>query len=218
MISKRSVKIGQNYGKTRLPCNQIVASLNQTYTSNSFLTSAAWPFATRTVRPCRFVSCNIRDPFFPEIVVKHLNSCFCKMLAILAAVKTKKEGNRWWAAPLLDGKWHYRPTLQRLLPQFPGDLLSESCDMQNRSTILILLFTATLAVGALTLWRSVNDNEAVERFRSLSIRTVYDLKHSVPSVIDPTSLVYGGISLFAIIIIVLVLRAALRARSRPRNG
>jgi len=90
--------------------------------------------------------------------------------------------------------------------------------MQNRSTILILLFTATLAVGALTLWRSVNDNEAVERFRSLSIRTVYDLKHSVPSVIDPTSLVYGGISLFAIIIIVLVLRAALRARSRPRNG
>jgi hypothetical protein len=99
------------------------------------------------------------------------------------------------------------------------DNVSESCDMQNRSTILILLFTTTLAVGALALWHSSNDNEAVERFRSLfSTSTVYDLKHSVPSVIDLSSLAYGGISLFAIIMIVLVLRAARRAASRdPRN-
>jgi hypothetical protein len=100
------------------------------------------------------------------------------------------------------------------------DNVSESCDMQNRSTILLLLFTVTLAVGALTLWQSSNDNEAVERFRSLfSTSTVYDLKYSLPSVTDQASLLYGGISLFAIIVIVLVLRAARRDTSRrPRNG
>jgi uncharacterized membrane protein YidH (DUF202 family) len=100
------------------------------------------------------------------------------------------------------------------------DNVSESCHMQNRSTILILLFTVTLAVGALALWHSSNDNEAVERFRSLfSTSTVYDLKHSLPSVTDRASLLYGGISLFAIIVIVLVLRAARRDTSRgPRNG
>jgi hypothetical protein len=108
------------------------------------------------------------------------------------------------------------------------DNLSESCDMHNRSTILILLFTVTLAVGALT-WHSSDDNEAVERFRSLfSTSTVYELKHSMPSVIEPSSLVsvidlsslvYGGVSLFAIIMIVLVLKAVRRNSSRgPRNG
>jgi hypothetical protein len=99
------------------------------------------------------------------------------------------------------------------------DNVSESCHMQNRSTILILLFTVTLAVGALALWHSSNDNEAVERFRSLfSTSTVDDLKHSLPPVTDRASLLYGGISLFAIIVIVLVLRAARRDSSRPRNG
>jgi hypothetical protein len=99
------------------------------------------------------------------------------------------------------------------------DNVSESCDMQNRSTILLLLFTVTLAVGALTLWQSSNDNEAVERFRSLfSTSAVYDLQNSLPSVTDQASLLYGGISLFAIIVIVLVLRAARRDSSRPRNG
>jgi hypothetical protein len=108
------------------------------------------------------------------------------------------------------------------------DHVSESCDMQNRSTILILLFAVTIAVGALT-WHASDDNEAVERFRSLfSTSTVYELKHSMPSVVDPSSLVsvidlsslvYGGISLFAIIVIILVLRAARRDSSRgPRNG
>jgi len=109
-----------------------------------------------------------------------------------------------------------------------NDLLSESCDMQNRSKFfLILLFTVTLAVGALT-WHGSDDNEAVEQFRSLfSTRTVYQLKHSMlppidpsslVSVIDLSSLVYGGISSFAIILIVVVIRAARRAASRdPTN-
>jgi ABC-type phosphate transport system permease subunit len=100
------------------------------------------------------------------------------------------------------------------------DNVSESCDMQNRSTILLLLFTVTLAVGALTLWQSSNDNEAVERFRSLfSTSAVYDLQHSLPSVTDQASLLYGGIALLAIIVIVLALRAAWRDSSRsPKNG
>jgi len=100
--------------------------------------------------------------------------------------------------------------------------------MQNRSTILILLFTVTLAVGALTFLHSSNDNEVLERFRSFfSTSTLYDLKYSLLSVVDYSllsvvdrgNLLYGGISLFAIIMIVLVLRAARRAASRdPRNG
>ena len=91
----------------------------------------------------------------------------------------------------------------------------------------MLLFTVTIAVGALT-WRASDDNEAVERFRSLfSTSTVYELKHSMPSVINPSSLisvidlstlVYGGISSFAIILIVLVIRAARRAASRDPTG
>ena len=100
------------------------------------------------------------------------------------------------------------------------DNVSESCDMQNRSTILLLLFTVTLAVGALTLWQSSNDNEAVERFRSLfSTSAVYDLQNSLPSVTDQASLLYGGIALLAIIFIVLALRTAWRDSSRsPKNG
>ena len=99
--------------------------------------------------------------------------------------------------------------------------------MQNRSKFLMLLFTINIAVGALT-WHASDDNEAVERFRSLfSTSTVYELKHSIPPVIDPSSLVsvidlsslvYGAISSFAIILIVLVITAARRAASRnPRN-
>ena len=100
------------------------------------------------------------------------------------------------------------------------DNVSESCDMQNRSTILTLRFTVTLAVGALALLHSSNDNEAVERFRSLfSTSTVYNLKNSLPSVTDQASLLYGGIALLAIIVIVLALRAAWRDSSRsPKNG
>ena len=97
--------------------------------------------------------------------------------------------------------------------------------MQNRYKFLMLLFTVTIAVGALT-WHASDDNEAVERFRSLfSTSTVYELKHSIPSVINPSSLVvdlsslvYGGISSLAIILIVLVIRAARRAASRDPTG
>ena len=88
--------------------------------------------------------------------------------------------------------------------------------MRNRSKILILLFTATLAVGMLTLWHSGNDSSAVEEFKSLfSSTTLYDLKQSLPSVTDRASLWYGGISVFSVIVILLVLRAARRNGSRP---
>ena len=95
--------------------------------------------------------------------------------------------------------------------------------MPNRYKILILLFTATLTVGTLTLWHSSNDNDAVEQFRSLfSSSTLYNLKHSVPSVTeyslpsitDRASLWYGGISLFSVIMVLLVLKAAHRSDSR----
>jgi hypothetical protein len=91
--------------------------------------------------------------------------------------------------------------------------------MQNRSKILILLFTATLVVGTLTLWHSSNDNDGVEQFRSLfSSNTLYELKRSLPSLTDRSSLWYGGISLFSVIMILLVLGAARRSNSRrPRE-
>ncbi len=87
--------------------------------------------------------------------------------------------------------------------------------MQSRSKILILLFTVTLALGALTLLHSSNDNDVVPRLRSLfSNRTLYNLKHTLTFMTDGTSLWYGGISLFAIIMIVLVFRAARRNDSQ----
>ena len=91
--------------------------------------------------------------------------------------------------------------------------------MQSRSKILILLFTVTLALGTLALLHSSNDNDVVLRFRSLfSNRTLYNLKANLTSITDVTSLWYGGISLFAIIMIVLVFRAARHDGSRrPRE-
>jgi myosin heavy subunit len=81
--------------------------------------------------------------------------------------------------------------------------------MPTRYRILILLIAVTLALGALTLSRSGNDADAVLRFRSLfSIHTLYDLKPLLTPITDRTSLWYGGISLFAIIMIVLIFRAA----------
>lgn len=91
--------------------------------------------------------------------------------------------------------------------------------MQNRSKILTLLFTATLVVGALTLWQSGNNNDAVESFKALfSSNTLYNLKHLLPSLTDRASLLYGGLSLFSLIMILLVIVAALRNGSRgPRD-
>ena len=84
----------------------------------------------------------------------------------------------------------------------------------------MLLFTVTLAVGALTFWHSRNDDDAVERFRSFfSYGTIYDLKRSLPPVTDQASLVYGGISLFSIFIILLMILLILKAarRNDPRR-
>jgi chromosome segregation ATPase len=81
--------------------------------------------------------------------------------------------------------------------------------MRTRYKILILLIAVTLALGVLTLSRSGNDADTVLRFRSLfSIHTLYDLRPLLISITDRTSLWYGGTSLFAIIMIVLVFRAA----------
>jgi len=91
--------------------------------------------------------------------------------------------------------------------------------MQSRYKILILLFTVTLALGTLTLLHSSNDTDAVSRFRSrFSNRTLDTLKADLTSITDVTSLWYGGISLFAIIMIVLVFRAVRHDGSqRPRE-
>ena len=87
--------------------------------------------------------------------------------------------------------------------------------MQSRYKILILLFTVTLALGTLTLLHSSNDNDAVLRFRSLfPNRTLYTLKHTLASITDGASLWYGGLSLFAIIMILLVFRIARRHDSQ----
>jgi hypothetical protein len=67
--------------------------------------------------------------------------------------------------------------------------------------------------------RSSNDSDAVLRFRSLfSYHTLYGLKHTLASITDGTSVWYGGISLLAIIMIVLVFRAARRDGAQgPRD-
>ena len=86
--------------------------------------------------------------------------------------------------------------------------------MRTRYKIFIMLFIVTLAVGTLTLLHSSNDNDAVFRFRSLfSNHTLYTFKHALLST-DGMSFWYGGISLAAIIMIVLVFKAAHRGGSR----
>jgi chromosome segregation ATPase len=86
--------------------------------------------------------------------------------------------------------------------------------MRTRYKIFIMLFIVTLAVGTLTLLYSSNDNDAVLRFRSLfSNRTLYTFRHALSST-DGMSLWYGGISLAAIIMIVIAFRAAHRGGSR----
>jgi hypothetical protein len=90
--------------------------------------------------------------------------------------------------------------------------------MPTRYKILVLLFAATLTVGTLTLWHSSNDHNAVTDFRSLfSHHTVYNLQYSLPSVTDRASLWYGGISLFSVIMILLILKAALRNHTGRRR-
>lgn len=88
--------------------------------------------------------------------------------------------------------------------------------MRTRYKIFILLFTVTATLGAVTFVRSSNDTDVMVRFRELfSNRTVYDFKHALTTLIDMTSLWYGGLSLFAILMIVLVFKAARRNGSAP---
>src|SRR5262249_34949127 len=92
--------------------------------------------------------------------------------------------------------------------------------MRTRYKIFILLVTVTLVVGTLTLFHSHDDNDAVLRLRSLfSNRALSTFGHSLPAVTDGTSGWYGGMALFAIIMIVLVFRTTRRGGShRPRRG
>jgi chromosome segregation ATPase len=87
--------------------------------------------------------------------------------------------------------------------------------MPSRYKILILLFIVTLAVGTLALLHSTHDNDALLHFRALfANRTFYNLKPNLTLTTDGTSLWYGGISLLAIIMIVLAIKAARRDGSQ----
>jgi chromosome segregation ATPase len=87
--------------------------------------------------------------------------------------------------------------------------------MPTRYKILILLFIVTLAVGTLALLHSTHDNDALLHFRALfANRTFYNLKPNLTLTTDGTSLWYGGISLLAIIMIVLAIKAARRDGSQ----
>ena len=88
-----------------------------------------------------------------------------------------------------------------------------------RTRYKILLVTVTLVIGTLTLLHSRDDNDAILRLRSFfSNRALSTFDHSLPSVTNGTSVWYGGIALFSIIMIVLVFRAARRGGSRRLRG
>jgi hypothetical protein len=90
--------------------------------------------------------------------------------------------------------------------------------MQTRYKILILLFTITLALGALTLPQFTNNNDAIRHFRAFfSDRTLYNLKPTLASITASASLWYGALSLFAILMIVLVFWSA-RRRGAQRHS
>jgi chromosome segregation ATPase len=91
--------------------------------------------------------------------------------------------------------------------------------MQTRYKIFILLVTVTLAVGTLTLLHSRNGNDAVIHLRSLfSNGALATFGTAVSSMTNGMSIWYGGIALFAIIMIVLVFRAAHRVGSQRFRG
>lgn len=88
--------------------------------------------------------------------------------------------------------------------------------MRTRYKIFILLFTVTAIVGAVTFVRSSNDADVMVGFRELlSSRTLYDVRHALTILMDGTNLWYGGLSLVAVLIIVVVFRAARRDGSEP---
>ena len=91
--------------------------------------------------------------------------------------------------------------------------------MRTRYKIFLLLVIVTLAVGTLALLHSRNDADAVLRLRSLfSNRALSTFEHTLSSVTDGTSIWYGGLALFAIIMIVVVFRAAHRGGLRRHRG
>lgn len=91
--------------------------------------------------------------------------------------------------------------------------------MRTRYKIFILLVTVTLVVGTLTLLQPRDENDGVFRLSSLfSNRALSTFGHSLPSVTDGTSVRYGGIALFAIIMVVLVFRAGHRGGSHRLRG
>ena len=89
-----------------------------------------------------------------------------------------------------------------------------------RTRYKILLVTVTLVIGTLTLFYSRDDNDAILRLRSFfsNHAKISTFDHSLPSVTNGTSVWYGGIALFAIVMIVLVFRAARRRGSRRLRG
>src|SRR5262249_32038076 len=91
--------------------------------------------------------------------------------------------------------------------------------MRTRYNIFIMLLTVTLVVGTLAFLHSPDDNDAILRLRSFfSNRALSTFDYSLPSVTNGTSVWYGGIALFSIIMIVLMFRAARRGGSRRLRG
>lgn len=90
--------------------------------------------------------------------------------------------------------------------------------MQSRHKILILLFTAALALGALTLLHSNNDTDAVLSLMSFfSNQTTSNLHQPLASITARVSLWYGALSLLAIIIIALAFKIARNHDSQGRR-
>src|SRR5262245_66590352 len=88
-----------------------------------------------------------------------------------------------------------------------------------RTRYKILLVTVTLVIGTLTLLHSRDDNDAIVRLRSFfSNRALSTFDHSLPSVTNGTSVWYGGVALFSIIMVRVVFRPAGSGGSRRLRG
>jgi hypothetical protein len=89
--------------------------------------------------------------------------------------------------------------------------------MRASEKILIFLFAATVGLATFIVFPSSDTDEALRDFRALfsknSLRTLPNtlrpiIPDTFPPIIDETSLYYGGISLLAIVMIVVTLRMA----------
>jgi myosin heavy subunit len=87
--------------------------------------------------------------------------------------------------------------------------------MKARYRIFVLLCVVTVALGAVIFMRSSDDSDAVLRFRAFfSYHSLYTLKSALPSLSQGTGLWYAGLSVFAILMVGLVLKAARRNGSQ----